>query len=222
VHVSNISEDFITRSRITHHYTFKYSTHTTTRLQNLRKHANIYSVVSPKHHAHRHTSLNIIPARYRLIPNIWYYSHTPRRLLTGSSASFGHSPLCFLSTPGTLSCISEHFYCATICTSTHSSIHPLWPFYLHCLKFSLDFRSIVKHTTSSPPFSEFNGTYSFLIGFFLFYFYLFSYFSHFLFILFVFYVSDLSSSFLSFIFLFSKYLRIFVHSCTCSITVLSK
>jgi hypothetical protein len=61
-HVSTISEDFITHSRITHHYTFEYSTRTTMHLQNLRKHTSISPTTSLKHHVHRHTSLNIIPA----------------------------------------------------------------------------------------------------------------------------------------------------------------
>jgi hypothetical protein len=62
--------------------------------------------------------------------------------------------------------ISESFYCTKIRTGTHSGIHPLRHLYSHCLKFSLDFGSIVKHTTSSPPFFEFIGTYLFLIDFF--------------------------------------------------------
>jgi hypothetical protein len=151
-HVSTISEDFITHSRITHHYTFEYSTRTTTCLKNLRKHTNISPTTSPKHHVHRHTSPNIIPARHMLSPNIRYNSYTPRRLLTGSSRTFAHSPFNFLSTPDMMVRISESFYCAKICTGTHSGIHPLWHLYSHCLKFSLDFGSIVKHTTSSPPF----------------------------------------------------------------------
>jgi hypothetical protein len=85
---------------------------------------------------------------------------------TGSSITFGNSPFNFLSTPDTMVCISESFYCTKICTGTHSGIHPLQHLYSHCLKFSLDFRSIVKHTTSSPPFFEFIGTYLFLIDFF--------------------------------------------------------
>jgi hypothetical protein len=149
----------------------------------------------------------------------------PHRLLKKSSRTFAHSPFNFLSTPDTMVCISESFYCAKIRTGTHSGIHPLWHLYSHCLKFSLDFGSIVKHTTSSPPFSEFIGTYLFLIDFF--------YLSVFISISFCiplnffllplcFMFRTFVLSFLSFRFPFFEYFRIFVHSCTCSITVVSK
>jgi hypothetical protein len=92
--------------------------------------------------------------------------------ITRPSGTFAYSPFHFLSTPYMMACISESFYCATICTGTHSSIRPLQPLCLHLLKFSLYFRSIAKHTTSSPPISESIGTYSFLIYFFLFSFFI--------------------------------------------------
>jgi hypothetical protein len=93
------------------------------------------------------------------------FAHTTQTT-TGSSIIFGHSPFDFLSTLDMMVHISESFYCTKIHTGTHSSIHPLRHLYSHCLKFSLDFGSIVKHTTSSPPFFEFIGTYLFLIDFF--------------------------------------------------------
>jgi hypothetical protein len=117
-HVSTISEDFITHSHVTHHYTFEYSTCTTTCLQNPRKHTNISPTTSPKHHVHRHISPNIIPPQHMLSPNIQYNSYTPRRLLTGSSRTFAHSPFDFLSTLDTMVRISESFYCTKICTGT--------------------------------------------------------------------------------------------------------
>jgi hypothetical protein len=86
--------------------------------------------------------------------------------ITGSSGTFAYSPFHFLGTQDMLACISEQFYCTMICIGTHSGIHPLWPLYLHILKFSLHFGSIVKHTTSSSPFSESIGTYLSLIDFF--------------------------------------------------------
>jgi hypothetical protein len=103
------------------------------------------------------------------------FTHTTQTT-TGSSTTFAHSPFCLLSTPDTMVHISESFYYAQIHTGTHSGIYPFPSFSLfisHHLKFSLDFRSIVKHTTSSPPFSKFNGTYSFLIDFFYFSFFIF-------------------------------------------------
>jgi hypothetical protein len=92
-------------------------------------------------------------------------------------------------------------------SGTHSGIHPLWHLYSHCLKFSLDFGSIVKHTTSSPPFFEFIGTYLFLIDFFYFSVFIFISFHipldfFLLFLCFMFWTFVLS--FLSFILLFSN------------------
>jgi len=98
--------------------------HATTLSKNLRGYAYPYPIAFPKLQVHHPTSLNILPFQSMLTPNIWYYSHTPCRLLIGSSKTFGPSSFYFLSTPDTLVHISEDFYCAKLCTGTHSSIYP--------------------------------------------------------------------------------------------------
>jgi len=145
--------------------------HATTHLKNLRRHAYKYPIAFPKLQVHHPTSLNIIPTQSSLAPNIWYYSHTPRRPFIGSSRTFGYSPFHFLSTPDTLVHISEDFYCMKLCTGTHSGIYPfpsIRPLCSHLLKFSITFRSVAKHSHHLSPFSELIGTYSSLIYSFLF------------------------------------------------------
>ena len=110
--MSAISEDSIMCSHITHHYTFKYSIQATHMLQHIQRtfagmHTNILS--------HFRSMLSL---------NIRYYSHTPHRPFIGSSRTFGYSPFHFLSTPDALVHISEDFYCAKLCTGTHSGIYP--------------------------------------------------------------------------------------------------
>jgi len=137
--------------------------------------------------------------------NIRYYSHMPRRLVTGSSGTFMYSPLHFLSTPDTLVHISEYFYCAKQCTGTYSGIHPLpsiRPLCLHLLEFSIYLRSITKHSHPLSPFSELIGTYLFLI--------------HFLFISFSFHISLaflflLCFMFQIFVFLFQSFIFLFLN-----------
>jgi len=112
-------------------------------------------------------------------------------------------------------------------TGMHSSIYPLpsiQPLCLHLLKFSITFGSIVKHSYFWPSCSESIGTCSSLVDSFLFpfYFFLLLNFSHFLLLLFTFHVSNLCILASVFHVSFSKYFQIFIHSCTCSITVVSE
>jgi len=123
--------------------------HTTTHLKILHRHAYKYPITSSKLQVHHPTSLNILPFQSTLTPNIRYYSHTPYRLLIGSSKTFGYSPFHFLSTPDALVHISEDFYCARTHTGMHSGIYPLpslRPLCLHLLKFSITFGSVAKHS----------------------------------------------------------------------------
>jgi hypothetical protein len=118
---------------------------------------------------------NILNIRHRL------YTHH-----NISSRTFGYHLPFFPNTLITVVHISEYFYCKGSHTGMHSGIHPLWSLYSHLLKFSLDFRSIIKYTTPLSPFYEFNGTYLFLIYSFLFSFFIFiSFCSSFTFSLFI-------------------------------------
>jgi len=95
--------------------------HATTHLKNLRRHAYKYPIAFPKLQVHCPTSPNILPFRSMLTLNIWYYSHTPCRLLIGSSKTFRPSSFCFLSTPNM---IGTHHWRFLLCKNTHR--HTFW------------------------------------------------------------------------------------------------
>jgi hypothetical protein len=176
---------------------------------------------------HRCASPHIIPARSARCPNIWFYSHTPCRQFRRSSGTFGLSPFHSLSTPDALVRICEGLYCARTHTGTYSGIHlflSIRSLYPHSLKFSINFGSIIGHSNSFSSYSESIGTFSPLIYSFFIYilFLLLSHFSHISLTSFAFRVSDLCLFTPVFHISFSEYLRIFVQSCTCSITVVSK
>jgi len=95
--------------------------HATTHPKNLRRHAYKYPITFLKLQVHRPTSPNILPFWSMLTLNIRYYSHTPCRLLIGSSKTFGPSSFCFLSTPNM---IGTHHWRFLLCKNTHR--HTLW------------------------------------------------------------------------------------------------
>ena len=90
--------------------------HTTTHPKNLCRHAYKYPIAFPKLQVHCPTSPNILPFQSMLTPDIRYYSHTPCRLLIGSSKTFGPSSFCFLSTPNMIGMHHRRFL---LCKNTH-------------------------------------------------------------------------------------------------------
>jgi len=90
--------------------------HATTLSKNLRRHAYPYPIAFPKLQVHCPTSPNILPFQSMLTPNIRYYSHTPCRLLIGSSKTFGPSSFCFHSTPNMIGTHHQRFL---LCKNTH-------------------------------------------------------------------------------------------------------
>ena len=112
----------------------EYSTLSPHMLQNIHKtFRELRKIIPSLSHHFRHTVPCLwifIPHEAHFTPNIRYYTHMPCRPFIGSSRTFRYSPFHFLSTPDALVHISEDFYCAKLCTGTHSGIYPfpsIWP-----------------------------------------------------------------------------------------------
>ena len=157
----HISECFIMCPHITHQHISEYSTSSTHALpccQNLCASADTHPSYPIIFQVHYIAYPNVFLHESTCTLNIRYYPCTAHRIFATPSETFGHQFIQFFSIPNALIHISEYFYCTRMrihaFSSLHSSINSAS--FIYSLKFSIDFRSIVKHSYSPPPFSEIN------------------------------------------------------------------
>jgi len=138
----------------------------TKHLQNLCKSMFTYSITPSKLQAHRITSPNISLHEAHLLQifSIIHTCHVDR--LQDHQEPSDLPPFASSALQTWLVHITEDSYCARTHTGMHSGIYPLptiQPLCFHLLKFSITFRSIVKHSYFWPPYSQLIGTYMSLI-----------------------------------------------------------
>ena len=173
-------------------------------LQHLHQYVDIFSIHMLQ--VHCLTSPNILLHKGAYTANIWYYLHTPHRLLIGSSGTFGYFLISF---PQHSRCIGMHLQIFLLYNNAHRHTTPAFIFphqssLLVCTFWSLAFTSDQSLSTAIPCLhSPLIGTYLFLI--------------HFLFISFSFHISLTFFLFLScfmfqiFVFLFQSFIFLFLN-----------